>query len=153
MNKSTTVTDIDKYLRRAKRNANSHTFDDRLTFRHASVLVAGSKIIANGFNYLHITDLRFDEQKALRAKRLSNENHAEVDALLTGCNKHDTNGMDMYVVRIHRSGELANSRPCILCQRVMAKFGIKRCYYSITPTEFGVMDVRKNAEKFFRVEN
>jgi tRNA(Arg) A34 adenosine deaminase TadA len=148
---STMVDDIAHYLTVAQKRACKHNFDDRLTFCHAAILVSGRSIIATGYNYLHVTDLRFDRLKAVMAGRLQNENHAEVAAIYRARRKHDVRGMDMYVVRVHANGELAQSRPCTLCEHVMYNYGIKRVYYSISESEFGVMKLQNPAEKFFRV--
>jgi len=149
--KTTKVDDIAHYLTVAQRRACKHHYDDRLTFRHAAVLIDGRSIISTGYNYLHITDLRFDKVKASLMGRLQNENHAEVDAIFRARRKHDVRGMDMFVVRIHANGELAQSRPCELCQHVMYNYGIRRAVYSISKDEFGVMKLSNPAEKFFRV--
>lgn len=149
--KVNTVDCINSFLEKAQNHANKHDFDDRLTFRHAAILASGSKVISKGFNYLHISSLRFDAYAASMARRLQNENHAETAAILRGRRKHDTRGMDVYVVRVNAKGELAQSRPCELCQHVMYSHGIQRCFYSISPNEFGVMKVQNPAEKFFRV--
>ncbi len=54
------------------------------------------------------------------------------------CKKIDK-GSTVYVVRIDREGTLVMSRPCNACQRVMRMRGVRRCYYSISETEYGVM--------------
>ncbi len=54
------------------------------------------------------------------------------------CKKIDR-GATLYVVRIDRKGKLAMARPCSMCQRLMRVRGVKRCYYSISETEYGVM--------------
>lgn len=45
----------------------------------------------------------------------------------------------IYVVRVKRNGELALARPCSSCQRIMRLNGVTRCYYSISDTEYGVI--------------
>lgn len=51
------------------------------------------------------------------------------------------NGSLVYVVRINRKGSrLLNARPCIGCQFKMRSKKVRRCYYSISDTEFGVID-------------
>ncbi len=54
------------------------------------------------------------------------------------CKKLDQ-GARVYVVRIDRQGYLTTARPCSACQRVMRGKGVKRCYYSISETEYGVL--------------
>ena len=50
-------------------------------------------------------------------------------------------GAIIWVVRVSRlTGLLMNSRPCRDCEKVMRMAGIKRCWYSITETEYGVLN-------------
>lgn len=62
--------------------------------------------------------------------------HAEVRC----SSKMGRNGV-VFVARILRDGSLANARPCRGCQVVMRSRGIKRAYYTITDTEYGVLDL------------
>jgi len=48
-------------------------------------------------------------------------------------------GSVVYVVRIRRDGTLALARPCRNCRGAMRLRGVKRCYYSINDTEYGVI--------------
>ncbi len=54
------------------------------------------------------------------------------------CKKLDKGGT-VYVVRIDREGKLAMARPCNVCQRLMRGRRVKRCYYSISESEYGVL--------------
>lgn len=53
------------------------------------------------------------------------------------CRKVDVNAV-VYVLR-EAKGEWANSRPCENCQRLMKRKGVKRVYYTIGPSEYGVL--------------
>jgi deoxycytidylate deaminase len=55
------------------------------------------------------------------------------------CTKLDV-GSVVYLVRMRRDGLLGNSKPCHNCQKVLKTTGVKRVYYSIGPSEYGVMD-------------
>jgi tRNA(Arg) A34 adenosine deaminase TadA len=48
-------------------------------------------------------------------------------------------GSIVYVVRIDSDGELTKARPCASCQRILRFRGVKRVYYSISETEYGVI--------------
>lgn len=48
-------------------------------------------------------------------------------------------GSTVYVVRIQRNGELTLARPCNSCQKAMRGRGVKKCYYSISEHEYGVI--------------
>lgn len=45
----------------------------------------------------------------------------------------------VYVCRIS-NGSFALSRPCMSCQKVMKATGVKKCFYSIGPSEYGIME-------------
>jgi len=49
-------------------------------------------------------------------------------------------GSTVYVVRVSRRGKLMIARPCKACRAAMRCRGITRCYYSISDTEYGVMN-------------
>lgn len=48
-------------------------------------------------------------------------------------------GSVVYVARVLRDGTFAMAKPCKNCQIAMRLRGVKRCYYSINSTEYGVM--------------
>lgn len=48
-------------------------------------------------------------------------------------------GSEVFVVRILKCGTLANARPCLSCQATLSRLGVKRIYYSISNSEYGVM--------------
>jgi len=48
-------------------------------------------------------------------------------------------GSEMYVVRILRNNALSNARPCIKCQNAIRLRGIRRVYYSISDSQYGVI--------------
>ncbi len=54
------------------------------------------------------------------------------------CRKLDSDAT-AFVVRLNRTGTYTNSRPCIHCQIAMRQRGVKKCYYTINETEYGVM--------------
>ena len=64
--------------------------------------------------------------------------HAEIGAIL-GVDRRRLTGADVYVVRLSADNKLTYSRPCAMCQQVMRHVGVKRCYYSISKDEWGVM--------------
>ena len=50
-------------------------------------------------------------------------------------------GSTIYVVRISRKEKLCLARPCKSCRTTMRNRGVKRCYYSISENEYGVLDL------------
>lgn len=48
-------------------------------------------------------------------------------------------GATVYVVRVSRKGTLTMARPCPTCLSLLKRRGIKKCYYSISKNEYGVI--------------
>lgn len=69
------------------------------------------------------------------AKREANM-HAEI-ACMNRIRAEDIRGADLAVARVLANGNLANSKPCDNCERVMISKGVRRCYYSINEEEYG----------------
>ena len=71
----------------------------------------------------------------VKTKRLIPGGHAEVRL----CRKMDKHGT-VYVVRVAPSG-YGLARPCPTCQRALRSRRVTRVYYTITPNEYGVLDL------------
>jgi len=99
------------------------------TFRHGAVIWRANRPIGIGFNSNKFTSEIKGHKWPTR--------HAEIDALLS-CNSV-TKGADLYVVRCNARGEFRNSKPCPMCIDMMRKHYIRRCFYSISDNEYGVM--------------
>lgn len=57
--------------------------------------------------------------------------HAEISALLSVKNKREKLiDASLLVVRIDNDGDVKMSKPCEKCRKEIAKFGIKRVFYS-----------------------
>jgi deoxycytidylate deaminase len=65
------------------------------------------------------------------------QRHAHAEARLV---KKLDQGSVVYVVRILSNGTLANAKPCVNCQKVLRRRGIRRISYSIGPSHYGVID-------------
>jgi tRNA(Arg) A34 adenosine deaminase TadA len=50
-------------------------------------------------------------------------------------------GSTVYVVRIQSDGRLATARPCKKCQNAMRLKGVRRCYFSVSENEYGVLEL------------
>jgi len=81
------------------------------TFTHGAVLLHRSKILATGFNnyILHAERDVFSNLKKTMAKRC---------------------GYTVFVVRVNRSGELRNSKPCQSCMSYLKFQNVHNVYYS-----------------------
>lgn len=94
-----------------------------MTHQHGAVIVLDNAIISTGYNYA------YDHMCH------TNSIHAEVDALIKvkGVRKNLLTDAEMYVVRIGpntMSNQLKYSKPCCSCQKAIAKYGIRKVYYS-----------------------
>ena len=49
--------------------------------------------------------------------------------------------MSLYVVRLTRTGNRIDSRPCQACYKVLCKYKIRRVIYSLTPTTYECIKV------------
>ena len=97
------------------------------------VITCGSKIISSGYNEKKTSPL----QKELHAIRFTEDtahsNHSEVNALKPLIHRKDINFKycSVYVYREHKNGNLALSRPCKSCMKLIKDLGIKKIYYTI----------------------
>lgn len=85
------------------------------------MLLNGKKIVSSGRNKPGVTNKYFKHKWNLR------DTHAEVDALIKS-NRESADSI--LVVRVHKSGRLMNSFPCLSCQAILKHFGIRKVYYS-----------------------
>lgn len=126
---------IEKFFRIAKeaaRNSECH-------FRHGAVLAKSSRVLnvsGNINRYCKFADFH-------RTEDGHGTIHAEIGAIL-GISRSVLRSSDVYVIRINREGELMNSRPCDMCMTAMQHVGIKRVFYSITDSEFGVLNLKRS---------
>ena len=58
------------------------------------------------------------------------------------CSRKLTPGSVLYVARITKSGEMALAKPCRNCIKALKSKGCKRVYYSISDSEYGVLDLK-----------
>ena len=119
-----------RYVESAKRTAEESEFPD---YRHGALLVRGGSILNAAYN----KNSHIGWANRFRAKACGHAtHHAELGAIL-GVDRSKTAGSDVYVVRIGRTGELKMSKPCQMCQSVLAHMGVKRVYYSINEKNLG----------------
>jgi diaminohydroxyphosphoribosylaminopyrimidine deaminase/5-amino-6-(5-phosphoribosylamino)uracil reductase len=80
--------------------------------RHGAVIVKGGNIVGSGAN------------------RYTTGTHAEVCALGQGAWLNKLRGATIYIVRIRRDRRFGLSAPCIECQKMLRKYGIRKIYYT-----------------------
>lgn len=98
---------------------------NKSTFRtkHGSVVVHNGIIIGSGFNInlTHDMTKTFNEFKTL---------HAEMIAILRVKNKRVLKDSSIFVTRVNQQGKLIMSKPCEICSRIIASFGIVSIFYT-----------------------
>lgn len=98
--------------------------------RHGSVLFKNGRIIQSGRNqYCGMHRLRHFTTRRIWSL------HAEMD-VIAGLPKYVTKGATLVIVRVSRSGELANSKPCNICMSLIRRSDIKNIIYSHDETTY-----------------
>lgn len=97
------------------------------------MLVKGGSVLSVGQSRLRCNPAHCDFDMPGIKERVSV--HAEQDAL-SRCG--DAKGSILYVARIGRSGNVGLAKPCVACQRKLIDSGVKRVYFSVSETEFGI---------------
>lgn len=114
--------------------------------RLGCVLVDKHRIISSGFNSLtkcspiqkQMDETRFGTNSYHRGPV-----HAETACLLPLIRQgYDMTRSDLYIIRRHRNGSLALSRPCPGCMSLLRANGVRRVYFS-TENGFYVEDLRR----------
>jgi len=132
---------LNKYLEYALRKAAAHDYSPHLGYRLCAVVVRGGSVLSVGYNR-HSTNAfveAYTDQVLGTGIGYSLSTHAEMDAVVRVRQKTDLRGSKMYVCRILKNGDAGISRPCPVCQHVIASYGIKRAYYTIKDNEYGVL--------------
>lgn len=98
-----------------------------MTSRHGSVLAKNNKLISVGTNY---------NRNYLNGQRIMSC-HAEIDALYRYLSTFSSDKIpktlskfDVWVVRIKKNGQLADSRPCWSCIKTLQSYNVGKVWYS-----------------------
>jgi tRNA(Arg) A34 adenosine deaminase TadA len=114
---------VEKYFRLARKTAlKGDSKEAKRSYRLGAVGIRSDGTIVASSNISH----RTPEPQA----------HAEARVV----KKLDWGGV-VYVVRIQSNGKLAIARPCKKCQSAMRLRGVRRCYYSVSENEYGVLEL------------
>jgi tRNA(Arg) A34 adenosine deaminase TadA len=107
----------------------------------SAVIVRGGNVISFGHNKAAKNGI------CARYGKWFTHTHAEMDAI-SQARRSDLKGATMYVARrLRLNGSLALARPCEICQKVLRDYGIRKAVYTISDTEYGVLEVlRTEAE-------
>lgn len=107
-----------KYIEQAASLA--RTIDDGRNFRLAAIAIRNDGAIVQSTNLMTETP--------------QPRGHAEARTLLKA-----GWGSTMYVARVMKNGQLALSKPCANCERMMRVRGVKKVFYSISEMEYGCL--------------
>jgi tRNA(Arg) A34 adenosine deaminase TadA len=143
---------MNKFFRIALQNAMEHDYSD-LEYHLCAVIVKGGSVISVGFNKRntngfveHYTDLARGQRDWCMST------HAEMNAVLLARGKTDLRGAKIFVVRKHQDcknySTLALAKPCEICEHVLFNYGIRKAYYTIDDTNYGIMKVSNPAKEF-----
>lgn len=126
-----------KHLEKAFKLACEHPYYNELKSLHGAVLVKGGRVLAQGINkpktnqfietYAHHEDCTI---------------HAEAHVILQVRKKIDLNGAKLYVARMRKNDKQPGiSKPCIMCQKIIRRYGIKKVFYTDVDGTYNMMKV------------
>lgn len=125
-----TFSRIQKFIRIAKAMKESNQTGKNF---HCTFVVKKRKLLIIGVNNYNkvIDSKRFGIYKSDKPDDLNLYKaglHSELDAIIR-LGKIDCNQLDFYNIRINNSNEIASSKPCKNCQRVLNDIGFNSIYY------------------------
>lgn len=111
------------------------SLSDHPRFHLGCVLIDGHRIISSGYNsFTKCSPL----QKKMDVSRFGSPDqhkgpvHAETACLLPLIRQgYDMSRSDLYIVRRHKDGSLALSRPCPGCMSLLRASGVRRVFFSV----------------------
>lgn len=100
-------------------------------FYHATFICKKRKVIAIGFNNMNkqLPTSKWGEYESEKNGKVYVPCvHSELSAIIK-CGHEDCSRFDFFNIRINNKGEIACSKPCINCQRVLKQVGYNKVYY------------------------
>ena len=90
------------------------------------------KVISTGFNTQRTDPMQKKYNRYRFTEDTKHTCHAELSCLkpLIGRKDIDFKNVDLYIYRSYKNGELALSRPCPSCMKLITELGIKNIYYT-----------------------
>lgn len=119
------LADLNRTILEAISLASEWAKESPFTHKHGAVALRKHKITGEGYNNKGSSALqRLYARKV--GKKHNLHNHAEVAAL----NDANLDADTLVVVRVSKSGQLLNSKPCSICEELLKDSAVKRVYYS-----------------------
>ena len=100
----------------------------RGNFRLGAVLVHRNSIVSIGMN-------SYKTHPLMAARTSWPFLHAEQNAIIRAGMDH-CEGLDLYIARVLKNNDLALSKPCKVCIKLIEDVGIRNIYYSTNAKEF-----------------
>ena len=102
-------------------------------FYHITVICKKRKVIAIGFNNLckRHPSHKWGEYIAYKTnypEHYAAGVHSELSAIIK-CGHEDCSQFDFFNIRINNHNEVAPSKPCLNCQRILKQVGYNNVYY------------------------
>ena len=90
------------------------------------------KVISTGYNSMRTSPLQKKYNKYRFTAETSHTCHAEISCLKPLMSRKDIDfkNVDLYIFRAYQNGELAISRPCPSCMKLISELGIRNIYYT-----------------------
>ena len=123
---------VKRYMELARRVAHQSTFEGA---HHGAVLVRGASVInvSENKNSFCSFGRRFRNGEIQLGHATV---HAELGSIL-GIERRKTEGAEVYVARVSKSGALKMSKPCPMCEAALRHVGIKRVVFTIDEKSAG----------------
>jgi deoxycytidylate deaminase len=103
----------------------------QMRYKHVAWILQKNRIVSIGVNSCRTHPIA----KRLKIKKLAEGQCAELNACLKVGLSHkdglpDFSRFDMLIVRINKSGNFGNSRPCAGCRELIRQCGFHKVWYS-----------------------
>lgn len=120
---------IQTLMRRAKQASQKSTFHTMI----GAVIVSNGKVISTGWNQekTHPFVKLNGQYKTADGWHIAKNIHAEVAAVFKIKNKESLEGATIIVYRQGKNGDMLNSRPCPMCEKVLRQYGFKKMIFTV----------------------
>lgn len=114
----------ERWLESARRHSKKSNFPH---YRMSAILVKGGRVMSIGVNKSGSGHLKAPEYTYI-SHTMHRGIHAELAAILAA-NEEDVRGATLYVSGETSKGGLIMSKPCLACQSILKRYGIKDVFY------------------------
>lgn len=114
-----------KYFRLIFEDVMNHPKKDDLTALHGTIIVRGGSVLSKGLNDPG-RNMFSDFYKTHENYTI----HSELAAIKKIRSKIDLSGCVAYNLRLDKHGRVRIAKPCSGCQRLLADYGLKKCFYT-----------------------